>query len=410
MHLDYIKIKNYRSCLSTEISFGKELTALIGLNGSGKTNILKAISCLSSAVSGRSMRDINDGDTSAETQLEGRLMDGTKTIRFKFDCIQATGGRSAEEIITSQTWDFSDYDKLLKPIQIPINLFQAFDSGAPRDMLRYIENMSRNKLTGTQLELILTHRKKLPIDKLVRFLNDIRYYSASQFADPVKCPASIELEDDRESRRFPTNGSHSQLIHGLYRQHKENSPIFKKFCYLIGPDTLNLISSIDFKEFSIPSNKYEVISAGKYKLIESNRKLIIPEVKIDEKLLSLSQLSEGTFKTMSLLFYLLTDYSGIAIIEEPEVSVHRGLLLSLLEIFKSESIDRQIIISTHSETVLDNMKPDWVRIVKRVSRKGTQASALSKILSVSKYKRLKEYLSETGSLGEYFKEEGIEDV
>ena len=43
IHLDKISIKQYRSCKQCEFAFDRNLNALIGPNGSGKTTILRAI-------------------------------------------------------------------------------------------------------------------------------------------------------------------------------------------------------------------------------------------------------------------------------------------------------------------------------------------------------------------------------
>jgi predicted ATPase len=90
---------------------------------------------------------------------------------------------------------------------------------------------------------------------------------------------------------------------------------------------------------------------GKLKEIKRNRHLVVPSIKINNNELSPNQLSEGTFKTLALIYYILTDDSKILLVEEPEVCIHHGLLSSIMQLIKIQSKLKQIIISTHSDFV-----------------------------------------------------------
>ena len=76
MHLADLKIRNFRSCLDTEISFKEHLTVLVGENGSGKSNIIDAIRLLTpSALENRSFwfnpeRDTTEWMDVASTTVE----------------------------------------------------------------------------------------------------------------------------------------------------------------------------------------------------------------------------------------------------------------------------------------------------------------------------------------------------
>ena len=87
-----------------------------------------------------------------------------------------------------------------------------------------------------------------------------------------------------------------------------------------------------------------------------NKQLIVPYVGVDKTELSFNQLSEGTFKTIALIFYIITDKSNLLLIEEPEVCVHHGLLNSVMSLILLYSRRKQIIISTHSDFVLDKIE------------------------------------------------------
>ena len=69
--------------------------------------------------------------------------------------------------------------------------------------------------------------------------------------------------------------------------------------------------------------------------------LVVPQFVIGTNALSPNDFSEGTFKTITLLFYLMTEKSSALLIEEPEVCVHHGLLSSIVRadqgVFEAEA-------------------------------------------------------------------------
>ena len=171
-----------------------------------------------------------------------------------------------------------------------------------------------------------------------------------------------------------------------------------------------MIDKIDFKEIETSSSSVSVLTGGTVRKREKINLMVVPGFTISESTLSPSQLSEGTFKTLALIFNLVTDKSSMLMIEEPEVCVHHGLLNSIIELINIYSKEKQIFISTHSDTVLDNVDIENVFSVKRDSSKGTIVKNISKILKNEEMKALKEYLQTEGSLGEYWKHGDLENV
>ena len=136
--------------------------------------------------------------------------------------------------------------------------------------------------------------------------------------------------------------------------------------------------------------------------------LVIPQFNIGKNELSPNQLSEGTFKTITLLFYLITEASKVLLVEEPEVCVHHGLLSSIIELIKTYSRDKQIVLSTHSDFVLDEVNPENVYKVTNLPLKGTKVSHVPKSMSRLELAALREYLEVEGNLGEYWRHGGLE--
>jgi predicted ATPase len=138
--------------------------------------------------------------------------------------------------------------------------------------------------------------------------------------------------------------------------------------------------------------------------------IVVPTFTVDGRQLSPNQLSEGTFRTIALIFYLLQSDSSLLLLEEPEACVHHGLLRSIMDIIKQESSQRQIIISSHSEHVLEQLEPEQVVLVEKHRARGTVARSVSKALGRADFAALRAYLANFGNLGDYWRERGFSDA
>ena len=112
---------------------------------------------------------------------------------------------------------------------------------------------------------------------------------------------------------------------------------------------------------------------GKIEKVRRQKVLVVPQFHKGREILSPNQLSEGTFKTLALLFNIITEDSTALLIEEPEVCVHQGLLSSILELIKQYSSSKQMFVSTHSDYVLDYLQPENVFTVKYDKKAGADS-------------------------------------
>lgn len=373
---------------------------LIGVNGVGKTNLLSGLQLLRKARGGHRYFSYNRKNAAGSfTSISTSFTFEEKTIKLKCDITYETDDRNNDDVLDAIfKFNLFEVTGSKKWIEIPAELFQFieqgnFNSHATRMFLGV------NMPTPKEVEHLMIIRN---------FFRKISYYSASQFSDPTKCPISFELDETKPNRQNRFGIYHEKFLNDLYLNYKNNKKLFNKFLSTVNKEGIGIIDDISFAEYDMPSSSYEVKSGGKIRKIERNRQLIIPYVSIDNIQLSPNQLSEGTFKTLALIFYIITDDNELLLIEEPEVCVHHGLLNSIISLILSQSSKKQIIISTHSDFVLDRLKPDNLLIVTKEPHKGTIAKPLTKALSKNDYKALKHYLSETGNLGEYWKEGGFD--
>lgn len=415
MKISKLSIKSYRSCEDTSFSPDEELTVLIGPNGSGKTNILSAIKLLSSLLFVRRRSRLKNREDSLFSASEIKTwfdLDG-KTVVHTAKVSLVVNEKNEDEVIESdESWYMFDITGSRKKADIPLEIIfdishfgRVGTHAGARDRSHFLrEYLADRGFDEKALSAMVS---------VAEYISSIGYYSASQFTNPSNCPISFEVEAEGGSglrRGISIRSSHKAFLYDMYSEYKENTEAYGEFFSIVGPAGIGLVDSIDFKEVKTSSSSISVLTGGAVRKREKVNLMVVPGFTISESTLSPSQLSEGTFKTLALIFNLITDKSSMLMIEEPEVCVHHGLLNSIVELINIYSKEKQIFISTHSDTVLDRVDIKNVFAVKRDPSKGTIVSNISKSMKNKEMKALKEYLETEGSLGEFWKHGDLENV
>jgi predicted ATPase len=313
MKLTQITIENYRSCQKTTLDCHSNLTALIGRNAAGKTNILSAIYCLSRIF--------------GEADLDYAYL----KLTVKLSGIELPIAPSGE-----MTFHFTDF--------------------------------------------LAKYTLDTPIGK---FFKSISYYSASAFSNSPAVTDTVMLKTAISSLE-----PRDKFLYNLVDTRFNNKDLFERYVSLVGSKGIGLVDDIEVTP--VTDNSF------------------IPLARVNGEALLFKQLSEGTFRTMALVYYLISNDGGLVLIEEPENSVHLRLLHDIVEIMQNESEHKQIIFSTHSDYVLGMLKSENVVFVDN-GPQGTVARPLPDELSKGNYKGLKAYLENEGTLGDYWKEGGFDD-
>jgi ABC-type branched-subunit amino acid transport system ATPase component len=404
-----IEVQNYRSCLKTVFEPNLSLSTLIGVNASGKSNLLNAILLLKKLNRPSRMRE-RDTFWASSCKIKVWFSIGSKTLQYQAVVRYNTDDHNRDDVIyAAEKWNFKDFNKKDTWIEFPLSL------GSRAAEYPYVGPQITVRDLGRRLfafspKVSFQFEKSYPLLRSIsEFAASINYYSASQFTDPSRCPPSFEIDDDGSLRRpFRQQYEHLQFLYNLYLGFKNSSKDYSEFISIVGKNGLNLIDTIKFTEVRVPSNVLEVKAGGK--VLKKVRKtlLVIPNFIVRKTKLSPNQLSEGTFKTLAIVFYLITDKSKLLLLEEPEVCVHHGLLASIVELVKTFSARKQIIISTHSDFVLDMFDPTHVYVVQNLPGRGTIVKHVPKSLSSTNYKALKDYLNTSGNLGEYWRHGGLD--
>ena len=407
-YLKRFRLRGFRSCKDASFELADDVSVLIGRNGSGKTNLLQGLTLLKGTV--RRAYQEDELDTSASRcEVEADFKIGKKTAFYRGSITFRTNDRRRQDDVIGvrEKWNFREFGWKKEWETSPfLSLFygrdrrQIYWSGVA---VRHFSRAFQRKIPKLPKQVIDA------LDSMRTLCSRISYYSASQFTNPALCPTSFEIDEDGDLLTGPRTGVHSRFLFDLYDLEQKNREQYLSFISLVGKRGLGLIDRIAFKSVKFLSHNYEVRSGGRLVNKRSERKLIVPTVHVGTSRLSFNQLSEGTFRTLALLFYVITDKSTLLLLEEPEVCVHHGLLNSVIDIIKDFSTSKQIVFSTHSEAVVDRVSPEQIRLVENYVKRGTIVRPLSNALSQKGYAALKEYLVNTGPLGEYWKTAGFSE-
>ena len=405
--IEKIQIENYRSCFDTAFELEPDLSVLIGPNGSGKTNLLNAFVLLRKLSSEQLYGHHEEEQATDESRLKVWFRIKGRRASLTADLGLFTNEQNQDVIVGSrESWYAKDFTNSAKRIKAPLALARYFSNDG---MLIHSSRRRQMMFRFGREFNVPPESFRVPFSTIARYLSEIKYYSASQFTNPSRCPVSFQVETEGPTSHGPRRGGHGKFLFDLFREYKgRQDSNYDSFLGVIGPNGIGLVNKIDFKEIPTSSIEYSVRSGGKVRKEKRRKMLVIPQFTVGRNNLSPSQLSEGTFKTITLLFYLMTETSTALLIEEPEVCVHHGLLTSIIELIKTYSRQKQIILSTHSDFVLDQIEPRHVYKVSRDNKVGTKVTHVTESLSSAELMALRHYLDSEGNLGEYWRHGGLE--
>jgi ABC-type cobalamin/Fe3+-siderophores transport system ATPase subunit len=403
-----ISIKQYRSCLDTHFQLHPNLSVLIGPNSSGKTNVMNALLLLRRLTEESSPFYPRDVEPTGHCKLKAIMSLNKVNATLWADIDIYTDADNTDVVITSdQYWSIKQLTGNNKRIKLPLALARELVRTPDTRFISYYQRSMRLDALE-RISTVVPMPVRDFLGKIALSLAQIRYYSASQFTNPANCPVSFELEKEGKITRATRPTGHGKFLSDLYNSRRHSQARYHQFIDIIGPNGIGLVDEIFFNEIPTSSVHYTVRIGGTVTERRKDNILVIPQFKIGKNALSPNQLSEGTFKTITLLFYLITEPSQLLLIEEPEVCVHHGLLSSILELIKTYANEKQIVISTHSDFVLDMVQPDNVYAVTNLPEEGTKVHHIPKRLSRNELEALREYLQTEGNLGEYWRAGGLE--
>jgi AAA15 family ATPase/GTPase len=395
-YITSVHLKGYKSIRDVSVTLNKGLNILIGANGSGKTNFLAFL------------------DAACRSDYEILLNKG------KFEC-KLKGNSLLKNVVG---------EKLLK------NELKGV-------AYRVEEDLHFPKITG-KLTYFFDKNLKLvdkEIDGNFQLLAMITSHSTLllKFENPLTQILKEKLSLDLS---FSENSNDSESWHTVYTNLRIGKNSYSFLNTMFGDSTIGKKENVDedyilnevienrwfstenlkqnLKQFS-PIKDFKIDWALTRQTQGDDYETILIEgidfqFFVNNEWINWTQLSDGTKR----LFYLIGSVTyatenEIILIEEPELGVHPHQLALLMNFLKSESEDKQIIISTHSPQVLNCLgadELDRIIVARHEGKAGTKLYHLSEEEKgyASEYMINEAFLSDYWMLSGFINEEPTENA
>lgn len=359
-----IQIKNFFSLASQEIRF-TDLNTLIGINGVGKSNLIKALQVLKAV--------INDGDM---TDLFINQWGGFDAVMF----LGNTGERASIQIEY-------EFDPVIlgmygyhfqEPVYYRIRFHKVSSS-----QNYYLCESFHTKLNGKP------NYRYLQIDQGKGFVREGRSYEQESVVYELdKATESIlsQLVDkDRYYQIYTLREALKDIAIYTYFNTTASSAIRKPmqpgFTNRLLADGSNLpqvLNSIKVND----KNSYAQIEEALMSVNRSFRgfdfnflgtsiELLLDEIGLN-RAVHVTHISDGTLRYLCLLAIIFNPRCGrLVCIDEPEVGLHPDMLSELMQAIIQKTDKTQYIISTHSNLILNQVPVSDVIVFEKDSHNST---------------------------------------
>lgn len=336
-----IRLKRFRSLLWADVELANPLF-VVGKNGAGKSNFLKALEFLASSMSLplESVFQLHGGIETVRYRTGSRSRPGHFGIRVDFTLPGDIGGFYAFEI------------KAMPDYQFRIVREQCVAGDATFDRDGEQVTMSLGGITPRVIEDALL----LPLlggtqefQPVVDLLGGIQVFCLE--------PRLIQ-ELQKPDAGLALKGDGSNLASVLKSLPEES---LARLCQLLEAVVPGVTSVSPVKHGKSLTLKF----TQTWQSISGEEEEISHEA---------SAMSDGTMRLVGILgAFLQADRPSVIALEEPESTIHPGALSVLLEIIRGFSRNTQIIVTTHSPELLDCkwISPENIRVAtwsKGVSR------------------------------------------
>jgi predicted ATPase len=367
MLIHSIKLKNFLSFGIDEKSIElRPLNVIIGSNGSGKSNFLEAIDFLRNAPDDLA-KPIREGGGVQDWLWKGsnnpiatvdavvEQLSGNQKMRYVLSFYSEQGRfRLADERVENE----NAIGKEIRPF-----FFYRYEEGNPVISVKRTGNKAESttrKLEHEDVDLnnsILSQRRdpeQYPeITYLAKEMSKIKLYRDWNFGryTPARLPQAVDLPNQILQ---PDCGNLGLVLNQI----RMNSVAKQRLLQ----ELKSFYSGLEDYEINISSNTVQIF------FIESGLESPVPA----------TRLSDGTLRYLCLLAILCNPTPPpLVCIEEPELGLHPDVLPALAELMKEASEKCQLIVTTHSEVLVDALTDTPESVL--VCEKSSQGTTLTRL-------------------------------
>lgn len=362
-----VKISNFFSFRSQTITL-RSRNFLVGINGSGKSNFIKALRVLKATI--------------AEGELENLIVNRWGG----FDNIMFSGTPAGDGQSFSIEYEFNpsvlgDYGyHFQEPIFYKISFFKL----EATQNYTFTEKFFTKTETGKQKYVYMraSRGKGWAREGITNDQHTVAYV-LENMSDSM---LSQLVDKDRYYQIYTLRRAIADISIYTYFDTTENSPIRKPalptgVSKLLGdgsnlPQILNWIkinNKSDYRRITESLQSINPMMTGiDFHVLGSNIELLLEEEKLN-KSVHVAHVSDGTLRFLCLMAIICNSKRGrLVCIDEPEVGLHPDMISEFMDAMENLSEDYQFIISTHNELVLSQTSVENVLVCEKDEDNSTQ--------------------------------------
>jgi predicted ATPase len=393
--LKRIKVRGYKSLVDVEVSL-KPLTVLFGPNAAGKSNFLDALQLLSKLATSPTLKD------AFSPPYRGAPLES-----FSFDRDGVKGSRSKTQISFTIEADVELSESVVKAVNRQIR--EMKQTKAPDDMREEGPEESsyvRERNLRYSLEVVIS-----PDSGILQVANESLTPLTPEgkpsgrrkpFLDLVKDRLHLRMEGQAHPIYYDRYLDHSVISKPHYPPHYPHLVAMRQelaswfFFYfeprerMRAPNPVKEVRHIGLmgEELAAFLNTLNKLEPKQFRAVEKSLHMIVPYVTgievgvndLGEVELRLKEgdtpiparvVSEGTLRVLGLLAISgARELPALIGFEEPENGIHPRRIRLVADLLKNQAAggDTQIIVTTHSVTLADQIPTESLYVCKRTGR------------------------------------------
>lgn len=323
-HLDRIEIEGYKSIADCDLAL-RGLSVLVGPNGAGKSNFISAFGLLGAIVNGGLQLAVARAG-GASTILHGGLK---QTQRLRLHAYFGVNHYEAElipsakdELIFERETCYFRGSEYTRPYS------EVIASGTRESTLRNAAEGRTSKIARYCLDAMESWR--------VFHFHDTSPQTGAKHKQP--------LEDNVALRADASN-----VAPVLFRLREAHADHYRRIV-----DAIRLVAPF-FQDFNLRPDR-----------LNGDRIQLEWRQLGSDQYFNAHALSDGTLRFICLSTLLLQpDPPPVIVIDEPELGLHPYAITQLADMFRAASVQQQLIVSTQSVTLLNQVDPEDVIITEQ---------------------------------------------
>ena len=371
-----VTLKNFLSFQKETFFFNKAQNIMIGINGSGKSNFIKAIRLLKEGVSGLGLKKFvidklggYDNIHFKSSEIKGGQ--SFISLEFVFDC----------EILRSFGFKFLD------DLRYKIDLFKS-----PSTSNYYVREEIKNSKGFVYLDFENGVGALNELDKAETNYKKTKPVKYHDFIEPTELALSKVFDTDRYFVLSTIRKAINEIQVYDYFDTTPGSNIRKPMLptseKILLPDgtnlpqilnTIKINSKPSYQKIASMLNEVNPKFRGfDFNFIGGNIELMLEEENLDSSI-HVSSISDGTLRFLCLLSIIFNPERGKVIcIDEPEVGLHPDMIANVGRGIIEASKMSTMLISTHSENLLNCFEFENIRVFEKDESNSSKISSYEK--------------------------------